>query len=171
MKGGYALDMRGSGFGLVPLAYHATALYTDPVTDKLYMVLDENNEPTDDMLPLASTAPTPNGTTIYEFNGDETSNMVYRWKSKLYELSRPAAFQWGQIRAGSYRNTVARFYREYWDEDYEVWVVVLLRELVITSQKPFRLPPRQDYDKFWWEVISTDPIETVQVSETVEELT
>jgi hypothetical protein len=171
MKGGYALDMKSSGFGLVPLAYHATALFTDPQTDGLFMVLDENNEPTDDMLPLASTAPTPNGTTIYEFNGDETSNMVYRWKSKLYELSRPAAFQWGQIRAGSYRNTVARFYREYWDEDYEVFVEVLIRELVITSNKPFRLSPRQDYEYFWWEVLSTDAIETVQVAETVEELT
>jgi hypothetical protein len=163
--------MKSSGFGLIPLAYHATALFADPLTDNLYMVLDQNTEPTDDMLPLPSTAPVPDGITIFQFNGDSDSGMVYRWRSKLYELTRPAAFQWAQIRAGDYRNTVARFYRQRYDPVYQIWVDVLLREVVVESMKPFRLPARQDYEKFWWEVISTDPIETVQVAETVEELT
>src|SRR5574341_2134441 len=56
-RAGYALDMTPDGFGLISLAFFATAMYADPLTDKLYLVLTEDNEPADVYLPLPSTAP------------------------------------------------------------------------------------------------------------------
>jgi len=53
----YALDMKSTGFGLIELGYHALAAYSDPLTDKLYLVLDALDEPFEQYLPLPSTAP------------------------------------------------------------------------------------------------------------------
>lgn len=55
----YALDVAPTGFGLVRVAFHASAVYADPLTDKLYMMLDGDDEPTSPYLPLPSTAPVP----------------------------------------------------------------------------------------------------------------
>lgn len=167
-RGGYALDMKSSGFGLVPLAYHATAAYADPLSDNLYLVLDESTEPEDDLLPLPSTAPTPNGVTVFQFDGDSASSMVYRWRSKLYVLGRPATFMRAQVKAESFTNTVIRFYKQTLTAG--VWSSVLVRELAVTSEDPIALPAGTDYTRFWWEVLSTDPIQGVQVVEDIAEL-
>lgn len=170
MKGGYALDMKASGFGLIPLAYHAEAAYADPVTDNLYLVLDENNEPTDDMLPLASTAPAANARAIYQFNGDATSNMVYRWRSKLYLLARPKSFFVVQVRSETYNNTVIRFYKQVFSAVYQVWQDILVREVAVPNDDILKLPVSTDYSRCWWEVLGTDQIQDVQIAEDIEEV-
>lgn len=164
---GFALDMKASGFGLIPLAYHASAAYADPVTDNLYLLLDDDSEPTDDQLPEPSTAPVPDDVTIYQFNADESA-MVYRWKSKLYLLPVPAAFLRVQVRALSYANTVFRAYKQVLSGGN--WTDVLLREVIVGSEDPFNLPMSNDYTAFWWEVLSTDTIRSVQVAEGIEEI-
>lgn len=169
MKAGFALDMKPNGFGLVPLAHHATAVHADPLTDNLYLVLDAVDEPDDDLLPTPASPPTPDGVTIYQFNGDPDVPMTYRWKSKLYVLPAPISFLVVQVKGGTLVNTVFRAYKQV--QTAGVWSDVLLRELVVTSDEPFRLPMASDYSRFWWEVISTDTIQSVQVAQDVEELT
>ena len=43
----YALDMKANGFGVVEMPFHASAVHVDPVTDTMYLVLDDINEPDD----------------------------------------------------------------------------------------------------------------------------
>lgn len=169
MKAGFALDMKGSGFGIVPLAYHATAVHADPLTDNLYLVLDDDSEPDDDLLPTPADPPSPDGLTIYKFNDLEAGKMTYRWRSKLYVLPAPASFLVVQVKGGGFENTVFRAYKQV--QTAGVWADVLLRELVVTGDEPFRLPMATDYSRFWWEVLSTDTIQSVQVAQDVEELT
>lgn len=166
-KAGYALDMKNTGFGVIPLAYHATAVYADPVTDNLYLVLDDDSEPTDAMLPLPTSAPTPDGITIYQFNSN-VGSMVYRWTSKLYLLPKPTSFMWAKVEADTYLNTVLRFYSQVLVAGE--WMDILIRELVVASNEVFRFPVGEDYLRTWWEVLSTDRIQTVQISEDVSEL-
>lgn len=170
MKGGYALDMKASGFGLVPLAYHATAVFSDPVTDNLYLVLDVDNEPTNVLLPVASTAPTPDDKTIYQFNAG-ISNMVYVWKSKLYLLPRPKSFIFVKVRAKSYNNTVFEFYKQVYSTVYQTWQDVLVRAVIVDNEEVFKLPIGTDYARCWWQVHSTDEIQHVQVVESIDEVT
>lgn len=167
MKAGYALDMKSTGFGLVPLSYHASATFADPRTDVLYLVLDEVDEPTDDELPIEPTPPTPDGVTIYAFNAGVT-NMTYRWKSKLYVLPKPVAFMLVQVKALAFANTIFRAYKQ--SLVGTDWVDELLREVVVTSELPFKLPMLEDYTRFWWEVMGTDTVQSVQVGEDIEEL-
>ena len=170
MKGGFALDMKANGFGLVPLAYHATAVHADPLTDNLYLVLDENNEPDDDLLPEPPAAPLATGNvTIYKFNDTDAGKMVYRWRSKLYVLPAPISFLTVQVKGAGSANTVFRAYKQV--QTAGVWADVLLRELVVTSDEPFRLPMASAYSRFWWEVLGTDDIQSVQVTQDIEELT
>jgi len=45
LKGCYAIDMKSTGFGVVPMSFHASAMYNDPVGDTLFLVLDYDTEP------------------------------------------------------------------------------------------------------------------------------
>lgn len=159
-KGGYMLDMKADGFGIVPLAFHATATHADPLTDNLYLVLDENDEPSTVYLPLPSTAPAPNGLTIYTFNAvDGDGHMVYQWKGKLNLLRNPVAFSYCQVRAEDFANVVLRLYAD----------GVPFFEEVITSQEPFALPLVDDYNSCEVELIGTSRIYTAQLAEDIGE--
>ena len=161
MKAGYMLDMKPDGFGLVPLAYHATAVYADPLTDKFYLVLDEDDEPSTAYLPVPSTAPVVDGLTIYEFNSEEgDGKMVYQWKGKLNLLAYSAAFIYCCVRAEDFENILLRLYA---DGD-------LLIETPITSSEPFTLPLDNTYDKFEVEVLGTSRVYSVRVGEAIEEV-
>lgn len=167
MSGGFALDMKSTGFGLVQLGYHASAVFADPLTDNLYLVLDDVNEPTDEDLPIPPTPPSPDGVTIYKFNAGDVG-MTYRWKSKLYVLPKPVAFQRVQVKAATYSNLIFRAYAQ--QRAGSGWADVLLREVVVTDELPFNLPMREDYPRYWWEVIGTDVVQSVQVGEDIEEM-
>lgn len=160
MKGGYALDVKSTGFGLIRLSHHATAAHADPLTDKLYLVLDENTEPTEAALPLESTAPTPDGVTIFEFNGDDDSKMVYRYRGKLNLMPAPTTLTIARVAAGDYTNLLARFYAD----------GVLLRELVIESKKEFVLPAKETHETYEVELIGTSTVRLYVAGEGPDEL-
>lgn len=159
-RGGYALDMAPDGFGLISLAFFATAMYADPLTDKLYVVLTEDNEPTEVYLPLPSTAPSPTGVQIYEFDA-ETGNghVVYRWRGKLNLLSHPSAFAYCKVEAEDFTNLALNLYG---DGD-------LLVNTIVTSEDPFTLPMTEDYHRFEIELVGTSRVRTVQVANDVME--
>lgn len=160
-KGGYALDMSPTGFGLVALSFHATAGYNDPQTDQLFLVLDQVNEPTDAHLTLASTAPTPNGHTVYEFDAPTGSGrLVYKYRGKFNDMARPAAFQMAQLRANDFANVVLNLYAN----------GSLLAGLVITNATEFTLPCVDEYTTFEIEIVGTSSIRDVQAVEIVDEL-
>ncbi len=160
MKAGYALDMKPDGFGLISLGYHASAAYAPPLTDTLQLVLDELDEPVIEYLPLPSTAPVPDGVTIYTFDSpDGDGNMVYRWRGKLNLLPDPHAFIYCQVRAESYENLVLRLYGD--------GVPFLTRTL--TSQEVFALPLDNAYTTFEIELVGTSTVRTVQMGDDVGE--
>lgn len=160
-RGGYAIDMKPTGFGIMQLGFHATAAYVDPVTGKMYLVLDENSEPDDTSLPVPATPPAyANGTTVFEFEG-ATSLMTYRWRSKLWILERPATFAMAKVTASDFTNLLLRFYAD----------GVQFHEVAVTSAEPFTLPRVDEYLRFQVEVLGTSAVETIQVAEDVLELT
>jgi hypothetical protein len=158
---GYMLDMKQSGFGLVALSYHVTARHADPLTDKLYLVLDAIDEPTVTYTPVVSTIPTPDGATIYEFDGDDTSKLIYLWRSKFNLLPREGAFQVAQIDADDYTDLTLRLYAN----------GSMIYEVLVTSAEPFTLPTDDEAKSYEWELIGSSRAQRVQMAETVEELT
>ena len=161
-SGGYALEPGPNGFGLIELGMHASAAYADPITDRLYLVLDSYDEPTDALLPDPSgfTPIAPTGTDIYLWNGGDT-RMPYRWRGKLWMLPIEAAFQVAKVRAEDYDAIVLRLYRD---------GGTLLKAKRITSKAEFTLPMATDYDRLEVELIGTSRVRTVQIVEQVEEL-
>lgn len=154
------LDMKPDGFGVVPVAYHATAVFSDPLTDNLQLVLDEDDEPTTNYLPLPSTAPTVDGLTIYTFNAEDgDGHMVYRWRGKLNLLKHPTSFGFCQVRAESYENILLKLYAN-GDQFFEQ---------VITSEEPFTLPMVDDYTQVEIELLGTSRVYGVQIAEGIEE--
>jgi len=127
-KAGYALDFKPDGFGLIELAYHATAVHADPVTDNLYLVLDENDEPISPYLPGAGTAPIPDGQTLYQFDGDDASLMTYLWRGRLNLVEQPYAPAFHRVQAADFDALIARAYQ---DGD-------VMFERVVTSNVEFR---------------------------------
>lgn len=161
--GGYALDMKPTGFGLVELSAHAIAAHADPLTDQLYLVLDAIDEPTAPYLLEPSTAPVLGlvFNDIYAFDSpDGDGNVVYQWKGKLNRLPHPAAFMYCQVKADDFDNVVLNLYA-----DGDIFFT-----LAVVSADPFTLPMTDRYETFEIEIIGTSRIESVRVGETIEEL-
>lgn len=157
---GYAIDAKQDGFGVVSLGYHAAAAHTDPLTDGLYLVLDDVDEPSAAYLPLASSAPTPNGRTIYRFDADDGNLMAYRWRGKLNLLTRPAVFQMLRVQAAEFDNLVLRLYAD----------GALIVDERVTSDEEFTLPMADACREFEVELIGTSRVRRVQAVEDVVEL-
>jgi hypothetical protein len=162
VAGCYAVDLRTGGFGVAEMAFHATAAYVDPITDTMYLVLDQDNEPDTAVLPFPPSAPVyMDSKTIYEFEGDPTSLMTYRWRTKLWLEPYPAFHSIAQVRAESYNNLVARFYGD----------GVMLDEIVIEGEVEFTLtPPDAAYSTFEMELIGTDTVRELMAADDVLEL-
>lgn len=164
-KRGYALDMKPNGFGVIELGHHATARYADPLTDKLYLVLDADmQEPSDPYLPISSTAPVPASpyVNIYEFDSPNAyGDLVYRYKGKLNILPNERAFAYCQVRAADYDNLILNIYAD--DE--------LLVTRTVTSREPFTLPMTDMFNHYEIELIGTSSVRSVQIVEDIRELT
>ncbi len=156
-SGSYALDAKPGGFGLIRLSHHATATFVDPLSDALYLVMDANTEPTDVSLPVASTAVTPTGLKIFEFNAETGSgSMVFRWRGKLNLLPYPQTLRIGRVRAATYTNIIVNHYGN----------GVLLKTRVIANGGTFTVPARKSYDTYEIELIGTSTVrETVLVDD------
>lgn len=160
-QGGYALDASTNGFGLVPLSAHASAAFSDPVEDQLYLVLDAVTPITDALLPVADTLPTVSGTVIYEFDSpDSTSAGTYRYRGKLNLMPRPVSFGFAQVKAEDYVNLVLRLYGD----------GAMFYERVIADKEPFTLPMLNEYEAFEFEFVGTSVVRTVRFGESVDEL-
>jgi hypothetical protein len=156
---GYALDTKQSGFGLIRLSFHATAVHTDPLTDALYLVLDVNNEPTATGLPVASTAVVPTGLKIFQFDAG-ASDMVFRWRGRLNLSPYPLALTIAQVRALAYTNLLVRFYGD----------GVLIYEKVLANAREFVIPAFATYGSYELELMGTSTARTAQAAEDVMEL-
>lgn len=161
---GFALDVRQSGFGLIGFSFHAAATYVDPLTDSLHMVLDSINEPADDLLPVASTAPTlaSPAKTIFKFDGATNGDKLrYRYRGKLNEMPHPVAMTMAQVRAGEFTNLVFRVVAD----------GTLLSAKAPASLREFRLPMSKAHDEYEIELVGTSRVRSTQVVEDVLELT
>lgn len=159
-RGGYALEPGPNGFGLIQLGLHASAVYTDPLTDRLYLVLDDYEEPTDDLLPEPTglTPIDPDGTVIYQWNGD-TQPMTYRWRGKLWLLPLEMAFQQARVKAADFDAVVLNLYAD---------SALLMAKRVLNS-KGFTLPMASAYEEAEIELVGRSRVRTVQAVEQPEE--
>ncbi len=160
---GYCLDLRESGAGLIALSFHAEALFVDPLTDSLYLVLSAVNEPTDALLPVASSAPTISAPArlIFKFDGaTDGSRLRYRWRGKLHLLPYPATFTIAEVDAADFTNLVVRIYGD----------GALLMTKVLGSRREFTLPALQTFDSYEIEFIGTSVVRTSGLAEDVMEL-
>jgi hypothetical protein len=159
---GYAMDIKPNGSGLTRLAFHATAMHVDPLTDALYLVLDRNDEPTDVLLPLDSTAPTPTGQQVYRFDspaGD--GHMVFRYRGKLHLMPHPIAVTLARIRAAGYDNLLWRLYAD----------GVQVHEAVVTNSRPFRcFPLDSTAETYELEILGTSTVRGQAIAEGMAEL-
>lgn len=160
--GGYMLDMKPNGFGVVQLSYHAEAVFADPETDNLYLVLTELDEPSSPYLPGDSTAPAPDGRTIYQFDGDDASRMSYLYRGKLNLMQRPALPMIARIQAADFDSIV---FRGYGDGDLHF-------EVVATSGEEFMLPAidADQFETYEIEILGRSAVRRVQAAEVVEEI-
>ena len=167
-SGCYAVDLRPSGFGIAEMAFHASAAYVDPIRDKMYLTLDQDAEPDDPLLPVPPSFPVyTDSKTIYEFEGDDTSWMTYRWRTKLWLEAYPSFHSIAQVQRGNTAddppvgNLVIRVYGD----------GVLLDEIVIDSNIEFTLtPPDAAYNTFEMELIGTDTVRVLQAADDVLEM-
>lgn len=159
-NGSYALDLRPNGFGLIRLSHYAEAVFVDPEFDSMHVVLLANDEPTHEGLDLASTAPTPAGDTIFEFNADDASNMVYTWRGRLNLMPKPTSLRCARVFCETYDNIVYRFYGN----------GAVLKTKVLTSSRKFKLPVKKDYETYEVEFIGTSTVRTDEAAERDEEI-
>jgi len=163
-QGCYAVDLRTHGFGVVEMAFHASAAYVDPVEDIMYLVLDADTEPDDALLPTPSSAPVyVDGRTIYAFEGNTSEYMTYRWRTKLWLEPFPTFYNMAQVRRDpdASGNLIVRFYGD----------GALLNEIVLMSDTEFTLtPPQQAYGTFEMELVGTDTVRVLQAADDVTEL-
>ncbi len=160
--GGYMLDMKANGFGVVQLSYYAEAVHADPETDNLYLVLTEIDEPASPYLPGVSSAPTPNGRRIYQFDGDDTSRLAYLYRGKLNLMKQPTLPMIARVQATDYDSLMFRGYGD----------GALHFEVVVTSGEEFMLPAigQDQFDTYEIEVLGRSSMRRAQVAEDVGEI-
>lgn len=104
---GLLFDFGESGFGAVELAFHAQAVFADPLTDRLLLVLDSNVPPITFISPTPG-AVNPTGNAIWRFDTPGTPlRLPYSWRSKEF-LVRGDIPRYCKIRASSYASTTLR---------------------------------------------------------------
>jgi hypothetical protein len=159
-RGCYAIDMKASGFGIVQMAFHAAAAYVDPIEDKMYLVLDSDDEPDDTALPVRADPPTVDGVTIYEFEGDPANRMTYRYRGKLWRLPYGAWMSIMAVDAEDFDNLLVRVYGD----------GVQIDEFVVTDDTEFTLTDADCYDELEYEILGTSACQLVAAAEDVSEL-
>ena len=160
-RGCYAIDMKATGFGVVQMAFHASAAYVDPIEDKMYLVLDEDNEPDDVLLPVRADPPHyVDGTTIYEFEGNPAVLMTYRYRGKLWLLDHPTWLTIAQVKAEDFDNLLLRVYGDGAQID----------EVLVGDGDEFTLAVSDEYASLEYEIVGTSTVRVVQGAEDISEL-
>lgn len=157
---GFVLDMNPSGFGLMELGMHATAVATVPSEDALMIVLDAYEEPESALLPPdTAVIGSVSGRSIYEWDGGGTT-MRYSWRGKLWLNPYPKAWAWVRVRAQDYDDLELQVYA---DGD-------LLHQQIVTDGRPFRLPMVAEANEVEWVAIGTSRVRSVELADDSEEL-
>lgn len=139
-KGGVIFDPRSPNEGLITFNQYFVAGYRDEDTDTLYLI-DENK-------------------VLWKFDDDSAQPLSYTWKSKRLSLDGPHCFTAARVLADSYTNITINIYADN----------SLYHTKTVTNKQPFRLP-RDGRHRVWQiEVISTDNIREIAISETITEL-
>lgn len=133
-KKGLMIEAVEGGQGKVTLAFHATAVYADPLTDRLFLVLDENDPP---VISGSNNQVVPDGATIWAFDAYEggsptglTPFLPVSWLGKIYQLPHPIELEYAQLKSLAYGNQTLVFYADgasYYTKE-------------ITGVREFRLP-------------------------------
>lgn len=160
-RGCYGIDMKASGFGVIRMSFHASAVYVDPIEDKLYTVLDWVNEPDDVLLPTPANPPHyVDGATIFEFEGNASVSMTYQYRGKLWLLPHPSWISVFQVKADDYDNLLLRIYGD----------GVQVEETVVSEETEFTVTDTDLYTRLEYEVIGTSRVRVLQGAEDVQEL-
>lgn len=161
-QGCYAVDLRADGFGVVEMSFHASAAFVSPITDKMFLVLDMDNEPDDALLPIPPSTPHYiDGLTIYEFEGHPTAFMTFSWETKLWLCNYPSYYPIAIVRAEDYTNLVVKVYGD----------GVLLDTIVVDGEATFTLtPPDEAYNTFAMRVLGTSTTRILAAADNVTEL-
>ena len=139
-KGGFIFDPANPNAGLVSFNQYFVAGHRDIVTDTLYLI-DTNK-------------------VLWKFDDNSASPLTYTWKSKRVTLDAPHCMLAARVLANSYASLVMKIYSDN----------TLIHTQTVTSNKAFRLP-RLGRAKVWQvEIIATDFVREVSISETVIEL-
>ncbi len=140
VPGGFCFDPRNGGNGLTFLSEAFQAGYSDPKTDKLYLVADDNE--------------------LYIWDDIENEDLLnFDWTSRTTRLPYSGNFRAFQVRADSYTNLSFRFYSN----------GVLVHTQAVTSEMEKVLPPNSTtYTEV--RLIGTDRVWQVQWAEDMEEL-
>lgn len=164
--GGFIVDFAEGGFGATKLSFHASAVYSDLLTDKLYLVLDQNSPPG----PPGSPAPNqavPDGRKLFAFDdfqsGSLTPKLPYLWRSKQFIMPYPVTFRYCRVLADAYDDLTIRLLDG--DTPYA--------SIEVTSQREFALPNVAGKDgarRFAVEIYGTASVSAVCLGEDVSEV-
>lgn len=163
-KEGMLIEAKEQGFGKVTLAFHATAMHVDPVTDKLYLVLDANNPPTTHGTPGTNQV-NPDGATIYAWDSYEggspslTPLLPYYWKGMLHQLPRETSLRVAAIDALDFDDLTFVFIADELTRHTEQ----------VTDAREFLLPPF-DALNVEFALSGTSRVTSLDVAEDVDEL-
>lgn len=156
-RGGFAIDMRPDGAGIVTLSWHAACGHVDPLTDTLYLVLSSYTDAaglTDFVLPAG------NPIRIYAFDAHPTLRMAYRWRGKLNLMPHPSAMHFAKVEAVDYAAVRMRVFGS----------SGAIHDRPAVSGRAFRVDGQRVHDEFVIELAGTSRVRTAQVSQTVTEL-
>jgi hypothetical protein len=156
---GYMLDTKPGGAGLVSLAHHAVAAHVDLLTDSLFLILDQNNEPIEATLPVASTAVAASATTVYRFDAHATDRIRYLWRGKLNLMPHETTFHFAKVEAEDFTNLALRVYGD----------GALIYTVRVTSAAPFRIPGLTVYSTYELALVGTSRARTAQLAQHIEE--
>jgi hypothetical protein len=166
LKRGLMIEATADGFGKVTLNFHATAVYSDTVNDKLFLVLDENDVPS---IGSAGGQYAVDGGDIYAFDayeggtpGGYTLLLPQSWLSKKFLMPYPNCFRYCTVKAQSYDDLYVEFLAN--------GVVYYGRS--VTSEDAFVLPDIADDGTakfFSVKIYGTSFVESIQVADDVDE--
>jgi hypothetical protein len=144
---GFYLDLAESNAGKISLGWHTSVRYQDPLSDILWLILDE--------LPTGSVFA---DYSLVGFDLDPTTAVPVTWKSKRYYVDHPTCFRMARVSAPAFTNTVLTLFSD--GAQYA--------SVTVSSEVEFAIPPPPNGTTnlyFEFELQGTDPINRVQIVE------